>query len=221
MSPNLFAERLRQAFIGYDSLPKGTERQPLRVYVHDFGDELKLGINEFQTFVNTLPMATVCTEARSQTVDFCRAQIGLVDLVCSHENAPPDELSDFGHEIVDPIFGQLVTVEVNTSHDQTKDPKVFKSAAHLVDVVHRVFGNGIERIILRGQFRSWRSFEELYWPNTLQVKALRYLYVFSRHDTLRPNLPPLDYLHLFYYIKRFVVQASRSGIASHTCWDAY
>ncbi|KAJ4299159.1 hypothetical protein N0V90_004403 [Kalmusia sp. IMI 367209] len=180
-----FAERLRQAFVGYDSLPEGTEKQPLRVYVHDSGDKLNLGINEFQAFVNTFPMATVCTEARSQTVDFCRAQIGLMDLFCYHTDAPPDEPGDFENEISKPIFSQPMTVMITNSFDKEEGPKAFKSAAHLVDVLHRVFGNSVERIILRGWYRSFRSMEEVYWPNTAQLKALKRMKIFTsgqNHD---------------------------------------
>jgi hypothetical protein len=189
MSKNVRAERLRQAFVGYDSLPEGTEKQPLRMYMHHSGEKLMFGINEFQTFVNAFSIAATCTEARSQIVDFCRAHIGLVDLFCYHTDAPPDELSGSGYQISEPIFNQPMTVVVTNSYDRDKGPQAFKSAEHLVEIVHRVFGNNVERIILRGWFMTWRSMEEIYWPNAPQLEAQRYMYVDARHDTLRPSLP--------------------------------
>jgi hypothetical protein len=220
MPQNIYAERLRQAFVGYDSLPEGTEKQPLRVYVHDSGDKLQLGINEFQLFVNAFPMAAVCSESRSQTIAFCRAQIGLVDLVCSHTDAPPDEPSDFGHEILEPVFNQLRTVVVTTSYNASKRPKAFRSGAHLVDIVHRVFGNGVERIILRGRFRSFRSLEEIYWPNTAKWKALRFLYVHARHDKLPPDLPTPANPHLSYRIGDFRGRLAAVVLPFSIRWEA-
>ncbi|KAF2445321.1 hypothetical protein P171DRAFT_263857 [Karstenula rhodostoma CBS 690.94] len=179
MSQDAYAERLRQAFIGYDSLPEGTERQPLRVYVYDSGDKLKLGINEFQTLVNAFPIAAVCTEARFQIVNFCRAQIGLVDLFCYHADAPPNELSDFGQELSEPVFNQPMAVVITNSYDKDEGPGAFKSAAHLVNILHRVFGNAVERIIMRGWFRSFRTMEELYWPNAAHLETLRYMHALT------------------------------------------
>lgn len=201
-SQNTYAERLRQAYVGYDSLPEGTEKQPLRLYVHDYGDRLKLSMNEFRTFVNTFTMATVCTEARSQIEIFCRAQIWLVDLFCYYPNASPDHPKHLEQEISDPVFTTPMTVMITNSYDKDKGPEAFKSAVHLVDILRRVFSNGVERIILCGWFLSFRSMEELYWPNTAQLEALRYMYVDALHNILWLDLFSVPNPYLYHCITR-------------------
>ncbi|KAF2786047.1 hypothetical protein K505DRAFT_422672 [Melanomma pulvis-pyrius CBS 109.77] len=167
------AERLRQALVGYENLPHDTEKQPLRVYVHGSHnrDKLRLGVNEFQTLVNRLPMATVCSEARSQGAIFCQAQIGLANLFYVID--APDEPSDIGDEILKPIFVQQTTVMITNANDKKDGPKGFDSAEHLVDVVDRVFGSCVERIILSSWFRNFNSLEEIYWPHTAQILKLK------------------------------------------------
>jgi len=167
------AERLRQAFIGYENLPHDTEKQPLRVYIHDSynRDKLRLSVNEFQTLVNRLPMATVCSEARSQAAIFCRAQIGLVNLFYNID--APSEPNRIGDEVLEPIFMQQTTVMITNANDKKDGPKGFDSAEHLVDVVNRVFGSSVERIILSAWFRNFNSLEEIYWPYTAQILKLK------------------------------------------------
>ena len=167
-----YAERLRQAFVGYENLPNDVEKQPLRVYIHDSHnrDKLRLSINEFWTLVNRLPMATVSSEARSHAAAFCQAQIGLVNLFYVID--APDELSDIGHEIVKPISPRPTTVMITCAHKHKDMPKGFDSAEHLIDVVHRVFGNCIKRIIFSAWFRNIDSLEEIYWPHTAETLKL-------------------------------------------------
>jgi hypothetical protein len=143
-----YAERLRQAFFGYENLPKETKKLPLRVYVHDSynRDNLRLCVNEFQTLVNRLPLATVCSEARAQAVAFCQARIELVNLFYVID--APDKPSDIRDEILEPIFKQQTTVMVTNACNKEDGPKSFDSAEHLVDVVSRVFGSCVERLIL-------------------------------------------------------------------------
>ena len=119
-------ERLRQAFVGYDDLPQDTERQPLRVYVHDDGENIRLCVNEFQTLVNRIPMATVCSEARSHAVKFCHKQIDIVDL---HYSADP---SNTGDEILDHIF-QPMTVMITNANRLEEGPPGFTSADQYVE----------------------------------------------------------------------------------------
>ncbi|KAJ4289066.1 hypothetical protein N0V90_011408 [Kalmusia sp. IMI 367209] len=178
------AERLRQAFVGYNNLPEGTEIQPLRIYVHDSGDKLRLGINEFQTFINRLPTASVHTEARSHTTDFCRDELKLVNLLYYMDT--PDEPSDIGDVITEPISFQPPTVMVSNAYRNYHGPKGFKSAEHLVDILHRVFGSGVERIIFNSQVESMNTMEEIYWPNTAKMESLEDI---TAHNTDRDMDP--------------------------------
>ncbi|KAF2712259.1 hypothetical protein K504DRAFT_464342 [Pleomassaria siparia CBS 279.74] len=166
------AERLRQAFVGHENLPHDTEKQPLRVYIYDScnRDNLRLGGNEFQTLVNCLPMATVCSEARSQATTFCHAQIGLVNLFYAID--APNEPSDTGDTISEPIFLPRTTVMITNAKNKKDGPKGFNSGEHLVDIVNRVFGSCVERIILNSWFKSSNTLEEFFWPHTAQILEL-------------------------------------------------
>jgi hypothetical protein len=173
-----FDERLRQAYVGYKNLPHDTEKQPLRVYIYRTSnmDNLHLGINEFQKLVNRLPVATVCSEARSQATTFCQAQIELLNLFYVNDirDQPSDiRLNDIRAEILEPVFKQQTTVMITNANVKKDGPKGFKSAEHLVDVVHRVFGSCVERIILNSWFKSYSSLEEIYWPHTPQTRKLK------------------------------------------------
>jgi hypothetical protein len=167
------AERRRQAFVGYDNLPHDTEKQPLRVYVHDSynKDRMRLSMNEFQILVNCLPMATVCSEARSHAADFCRAQVKLMNLYYAID--APDEPYDIRDEILEHVFMKPTTVMVTNAARKVDGPVSFDSAEHLVDVVNRVFGNCVERIILNPWFDSIDSLEQIYWPHTAQTRKLK------------------------------------------------
>lgn len=158
------AERLRQAFVGYENLPHGTEKQPLRVYVHDSynRDKLRLGVNEFQALVNCLPIAVVCSETRSQAIAFCRAQIRFMNLFYIID--APDEPSDIGEETLEPIFWQRMTVMITNANDKKDGPKGFDTAKHLVSVVDRVFGSSAERTILSSWLRNFNTMKEINWP---------------------------------------------------------
>jgi hypothetical protein len=173
-----WAERRRQAFVGYENLPHDTEKQPLRVYIHDsdMRDKMRLGKNEFRTLVNCLPMATVCSEARSHAIDFCRAQVKLVNLFYVIDDAP-DEASSIGDDNLEHLLVQPTTVMVTSAYSNTVGPEGFDSAEHLVDVVNRVFGSCIERIIFNTWFREFHSLEYLYWPHTVQTGKLEDMYV--------------------------------------------
>jgi hypothetical protein len=168
---------LRQAFIGADNLPEDTEKQPLRIYVHDSFrlDKLRLGANEFQILVNRLPMATVCSEARSHATAFCRHKTELVNMfyVVDARGEP----RDIGREVSEPILTQQKSIMITNAYDKVNGPKGFDSAEHLVDVVVRVFGSCVERIILNSWFRSMNSLEEIYWPHSAQMKDMDLLYV--------------------------------------------
>ena len=179
-----FAERVRQAFVGCDDLPHDTERQPLRVYVHDSHnkDKLRLGMNEFQTLVNRLPMATVCSEARSHATAFCQTRMEPLNLFYTVD--APGEPGGNGVEITEPIATSQTTVMITNAYDREFGPKRFDSAEHLVDVVARVFGSGVERIILSSWLRNFNSLEEIYWPHSAQVLQLRDMWVQKLSETI-------------------------------------
>jgi hypothetical protein len=169
------AERLRQAFVGYDSLPDHIERQPLRLYVYNCRGELRVGVNEFQTLVNRLPIATVNAEARSQAANFCRAQVKDIDLFYAIDTH--DESSEsIRDEILEHLFVQPTTVRVTTEWDENDGhPAIFRSAEDFVDTVSRVFGTCVERIVFNSCFESHHTLEEMYWPHTVQSVELGWL----------------------------------------------
>jgi hypothetical protein len=169
------AERLRQAFIGYDNMPDHIERQPLRLYVYNSRGELRAGVNEFQTLVNRLPIATVNAEARSHAANFCRTQVKDIDLfyaIDAHDE--PSEI--IGDEILEHLFVQPTTVRVTTDwNSYDGHPAIFGSATDLVNMVSRVFGTCVERIVFNPWSESHHSLEEMYWPHTVQTVELGWL----------------------------------------------
>ncbi|KAH7138192.1 hypothetical protein B0J11DRAFT_563215 [Dendryphion nanum] len=158
------ADRVREAFIGYDNVPPDVRRQPLRVYVRESHqkDKLRVVVNEFQILVNRLPMATVCFEARSQAAQYCRDQIKTMNLFYAID--APDAPSSVGYDILEPVFVKPTTVMVTKSDYHVK-PGCFDSPEHLVDVVNRVFGSGVEQINLDFLFHSHNTFEHIYWTH--------------------------------------------------------
>jgi len=168
------AERFRQALIGYDNLPPKREKQHLRIYVHHTHDRSKLylGGSEFQSLLNLLPMATVCTEARVHAATLCRANIQSIDLCCV-EDSPPVH-NHGGMEILQPILPQQTTATIITACDEEDGPKGFDCAEHLVDIVHRVFGDGVKRIVLTSWFHTRNSLEEIYWPHSPQIMDMQF-----------------------------------------------
>lgn len=80
-------------------------------------------MNEFQTVLNGLPMATVCSEARSHATAFCQAQLGPVNLFYAVDaNNKP---SDYRDEISEPIFAQQTTVIITNAYNKEDGPKGF------------------------------------------------------------------------------------------------
>lgn len=141
---------------------------------------MRLGVNEFQTFVNCLPVAAVCSEARSVTAAFCRTQAPSVDLFYapgppSGVQVPVGDEDESEADISESILAKPTTVMLTYGRHESGDLPGFESAAHLVDVVERVFGNGVERIVLGPWLDAYESLEAAYWPHTAQTKALEYL----------------------------------------------
>ncbi|KAF2791582.1 hypothetical protein K505DRAFT_388891 [Melanomma pulvis-pyrius CBS 109.77] len=198
------AERLRQAFIGYDNLPDHIERQPLRLYVCNSRGKLRVSVNEFQTLVNRLPIATVNADARSHAANFCRTQVKDIDLfyVIDAHDEPNESTRD---EILEHVFVQATTVRVNTVWDENDGyGAIFGSAEHLVDIVSRVFGTCVERIVFNSWVESHYTLEEIYWPHTVQTVELGWLGV----DPIFIDDPDHDTFDLFMtpervaYVKR-------------------
>jgi hypothetical protein len=105
-------ERLRQAFVGYNNLPRDAEIQPLRLYVNDEGGKLRLRVNEFQTLVNHLPIATVCSEARPHAINFCHKQVNTLDL---HYTKEP---SDLGDELIEHALHPTTVMVTTMARDE-------------------------------------------------------------------------------------------------------
>jgi len=150
--------------VGYNHLPSSTERQYLRLYIHASSqtDELRLGKNELQILVNRLPMATACTNARAIAIKFCRARISFMNLFRVVEDQLPD-----GRPLLEPVFTDMTTVMVTTARFHPEDgPEGFDSPDQVVDVIARVFGSSVNKII----WGAWCGFgfvmSELYWPHT-------------------------------------------------------
>jgi hypothetical protein len=168
------AERLRQAFVGYDNLPDHIERKPLRLYIYSSRGKLRVGVNEFETLVNRLPMATVNAEARSHAAEFCRTQVKDIDLfyaIDTHDE-PSKSIRD---EILEHLFVQPTTVRVTTEWDEYDDPAIFGSAENFVDIISRIFGPCVERIVFNSWFESHHTLEEMYWPHTVQTVESEWL----------------------------------------------
>ncbi|PVH99367.1 hypothetical protein DM02DRAFT_656422 [Periconia macrospinosa] len=155
------AERLRQAFVGYESLPEGVEKQPLRLCVNDNGERVRLLMNEFQTLVNRVPIATVCLESRLQAIDFCRSRVDIVDL---HYTIDP---SDRGDEIINRLLQPTTVVVTNTynPYEPWDAPSEFDSAEHFVAKIDRLFGSNVEHVVLNRSFYSFTALERIYWPH--------------------------------------------------------
>lgn len=168
------AERFRQALIGYENLPAKRERQPLRIYVHHTHDRSKLyhGGSEFQSLLNLLPMVRVCTVARLHAAAVCRASVRSMDLCYVVDPASADDCGAI--EILEPVLPQQTTATIITAYNEEDRPKGFSSAEYLVDIVHRVFGDGVERIVLKSWFESMNSLAEIYWPHTPQILGMQY-----------------------------------------------
>jgi hypothetical protein len=111
-------------------------------------------------------MATACSEARANAIKFCRAQIKLVNMFRIVEDPVPD-----GDLILEPVFTDMTTVMVTTARCHPEDgPEGFDSPEQLVDVITRVFGRGVEKIIWSAWSPSGHAMSDIYWPHTPQLR---------------------------------------------------
>jgi hypothetical protein len=156
--------------VGYDNLPESTERQHLRIYIHVSSqtDELRLGENEFQTLAIRLPMATACSEARANAIKFLRTQVKFLNLFRVFKDQFPD-----AQPILEPVFTDMTTVMVTTSRFHPEDgPEGFDSPDQVVDIISRVFGSGVKKIIWSAWCQSGFAMSDIYWPHTLRLGQL-------------------------------------------------
>jgi hypothetical protein len=178
------AERQRQSLIGYDNLPTYKNKAALRVYVCSSRDKskLRIGVNETQLLVNSLSIATVCSEARSHAVGTAHAKIRAINLFYGLD----DNDNNFSEPLREPIVSQPTTVMVTNAiqnfrrQGEDDKPPGFDSAAHVVDIVSRVFGKCVTRVDLNPIFHSqWESLERIYWPHTEATMRSQRRFVFA------------------------------------------
>jgi hypothetical protein len=113
-------------------------------------------------------MATACSEARANATKFCRAQIKFVNLFRVVEDQPAN-----GKLILEPVFTDMTTVMVTTSRSHPEDgPEGYDSPDQLVDVVARVFGSSVNKIIWSPWCQSGFAISDIYWPHTSQLRQL-------------------------------------------------
>ncbi|PVI04268.1 hypothetical protein DM02DRAFT_611685 [Periconia macrospinosa] len=168
------AERQRQALLGYDSIPDSKDekrqREHLRLYIYASSktDELRLGKNEFQTLINRFSVATACSEARAHVIEFCRRQIEFVTLFRIIEDQPSTKNSVLKNPVLEqPVFTDMTTVMVTTArfHPENGPEEGFDSPDQVVEIVARVFGNGVKKIIWSAWCHPW-GMDNVYWPHT-------------------------------------------------------
>jgi hypothetical protein len=72
--------------------------------------------------------------------------------------------------ILEPVFTDMTTVMVTTARCHPEDgPEGFDSPEQLVDVITRVFGTGVEKIIWSAWCPSGHAMSDIYWPHTSQL----------------------------------------------------
>lgn len=151
------AERRRQAFIGQDKFSLD-QTKPLILSIRDpyEGRRMRLEEDEFETFVNCLPISAVCREARSYAARFCRTYVTHMALRYLHDDqgslgAPEDDaqpillrdgLCSPAAETLEHVYAQPTTVTVYGGRRRIKSP------AYLAHILHYFFGNKVERLIL-------------------------------------------------------------------------
>lgn len=102
---------------------------------------------------------------------------------------PSNDQMHVGKEISQPIFSKQTTAMIVSAYDKKDGPKGFDSARQLVDIVHRVFGDCVEHIVLNSWFRSMNSLAEIYWPHTARMLELDRMYA-------GVNIPHVDSMPL-------------------------
>ena len=156
--------------MGYDHISDLRERKYLRLYIYASSQtkELRLGANEFQTVVNCLPMASACKEARSHAMKFCHGRIKTLDLLRILDDQAPN-----GKPIHEPVFTNVAAVMVTTTRFHPEDgPEGFDSPEQLLEVISRVFGSGVQKIIWHAWCAPGFAMSDIYWPHTRRLEGL-------------------------------------------------
>jgi hypothetical protein len=163
------ARRRRQAFLNYQ-LDSDQSRLRLVVRIFDFFKDSRIfyAEDDFQTFINCLPMSLICREARSHVGSFCRKNI----LHMAFEYFPMDAASikEFNEDPgLAPERAKFASSTAETLERFYPEPtsltvraamRSFRSPEHLAQMVNRFFGNKVERLILnfRGNYDDvWRN----------------------------------------------------------------
>ncbi|PSN70698.1 hypothetical protein BS50DRAFT_570223 [Corynespora cassiicola Philippines] len=133
---------------------------------------MRVVVNEFQALINCLPIATVCAEARCHATNYCRIQIDCVNLLYTLDKSDMEKRG--GNVLLEPLTILPTTVMVLSANRESEGPPGFTSAKHLVNVVSRVFGGGVQRIVLHGYYDSYNHLEDIYWPHTRHTRRLKY-----------------------------------------------
>lgn len=139
-------------------------------------------------------MATVYTEARVHAANVCRATIQSMGLCYVGDS--PFVHKRGGMEILQPDLPKQTTATVITTCEEEDGWKVFDSAEHLVDIVHRVFSGGAKRIVLTSWFYTRDNLEGFYCPYTPRIMDMQFKWVCSNtirrsHQRLYRNIDSL------------------------------
>jgi len=136
------------------------------------GRKIRFEENEFEAFVDWLSISAVCREARVCVAQFCQPLVSHVQ--CEYETLPAWSLKppkDGARPLVirnlhcqpeaDSVkyfFSRPTTLSIRTGR--------FNSAEHFVDIVHRFFGNRIQRLVLVQVINKVQPFKRAYWAES-------------------------------------------------------
>jgi hypothetical protein len=146
------AERRRQAFLGHQT------ELPLKLRIWDFYNDCKIYHEEddFQTFINSLPISTICREARFHAGYFCRTNIVHMALEYIPVDAKSIKAFKEDPELVS-LRAQFASPKAETLERFYAEPttvtvragmRAFRSPEHLAQILNRFFGKKVERLIL-------------------------------------------------------------------------
>lgn len=139
------------------------------VYVSTNNGKIYFSTDELQILLGSLTVASVCSEARSQTIKFCQEQIRFTHLIYPDLDEGKNSAGD---EASRPLFVHPKKIMISNRQEikGLMDPvEGFESAEQLLDVVNRVFGSWAEHIILTSWVHGTCSLEEIYWPHSSRM----------------------------------------------------
>ncbi|KAG6355065.1 hypothetical protein INS49_004146 [Diaporthe citri] len=161
-----WSSRRRQAFVGHDSSKPGRPRACLEVHIRDpyDGRKMRLEQDEFEAFVNCLPISAVCREARARAAEFCVALVPHI-LFKYYRGELGDVHCDPKAETLEHVLSEPTTLTVFGRMGE------FNSPEQLVGIVSRFFGNKIERLILQLFTRADDEQELPYWADHVKSRV--------------------------------------------------